>query len=440
LTFRPLLAVATLAVALATDTVAASATGTYSVFSCQGPTGAPNAAIGWTGFASAIPGALFENDCASGGTLFAALPAGANGGRVARWRFDAPPNIRIVRIRAARRTTGLAKSEQASDVGYSLTSDPAPGIIETCDTGEASPCVADLVDPIDKQGLDKTGLEFAVTCNGDETNTCSRAVRVDIASVVLGLADAAAPVVSRVHVVDNGDGTGVARLKFSATDVGAGLYRVVIKVDGKPFSAIPVAGGTCADADPADADPYEFLVAAPCPLAVSNVPVALDVRSLSAGAHTIEFGIEDAAGNAANVFGPIEFPHPNGIVVGGGRAAGGLLHARLHVYFDKSHTQRYTSRYGVRVVTRGILRARNGHGIRGARIDVFHVLSGGRRRLLKTGLKTRAGGKLTLILPLNVDTRRIVFASRAVRPGPVTSSQTLRLTVRRHGHVFQRRR
>jgi hypothetical protein len=246
-------------------------------------------------------------------------------------------------------------------------------------------------------------------------------------------------VVSGVQVVDNGDSTGVAKLKFSATDVGGGLYRVVVKVDGKPFSAVPVAGGTCTDADPADADPYEFLVPAPCPLSVTRVPVALDVRSLSAGAHTIEFGIEDAAGNTANVFGPIEFPHANGIVVGGSRAAGGLLHARLRVYFDKSHTRRYRSKYGVRVVTRGILRARNGHGIRGARIDVFHILSGGRRRLLKTGLKTRAGGKLTLILPLNVDTRRIVFAYRALRPGPVTSSQTLRLTVMRHGHVFRRR-
>src|SRR5439155_951716 len=137
LTLRPPLAAAALAVALVADASPATAAGTYSVFSCQGPKGVPNLAPGWTGFASAIPDAVFGNDCASGGTLYAALPAGANGGRVARWRFEAPPDIRIVRIRAARRTTGLAKSEQATDVGYSLTTDPAPGIIETCDTGQA---------------------------------------------------------------------------------------------------------------------------------------------------------------------------------------------------------------------------------------------------------------------------------------------------------------
>jgi hypothetical protein len=162
------------------------------------------------------------------------------------------------------------------------------------------------------------------------------------------------------------------------------------------------------------------------------------VRSLKPGAHTIEFVMEDAAGNPTTVYGPIEFPHPNGIVIGGGRSAGGLLRARLHVWFDKSHSRRFKSKYGVRVVTRGILRARNGHGIRGARVDVYHVIAHGKRRLLKTGLKTRSGGKLTLILPLNVDTRRIVFAYRAVRPGPVTSSQILRLTVTRNGRVYRK--
>ena len=101
------------------------------------------------------------------------------------------------------------------------------------------------------------------------------------------------------------------------------------------------------------------------------------------------------------------------------------------------HGSRYTSRYGTRVVTRGILRSRDGHGIQGARIDVYHVRKG-KRRLLKTGLKSRARGRLTLILPNNVDTRTIEFAYRALRPGPVTSRQRLRLTVLRNGRVFRR--
>jgi hypothetical protein len=54
-------------------------------------------------------------------------------------------------------------------------------------------------------------------------------------------------------------------------------------------------------------------------------------------------------------------------------------------------------------------------------------------------LKSRAHGQLTLILPLNVDTRTVEFAYRALRPGPITSRQRLRLTVLRNGKVFHRK-
>jgi hypothetical protein len=166
----------------------------------------------------------------------------------------------------------------------------------------------------------------------------------------------------------------------------------VIKVDGKLFRIDPLAGGTCADADPDDADPVEFLVPSPCPFAVSQVPVAVDVRTLSAGSHSIEFGVQDAAGNATSVYGPLEFPRAKGEA----KSLRSLVRPQLRVWFDRNHTHQHTSRYGVRVVTRGLLRARTGHGIRGARIDVYHVLANGQRRLLETGLKTREGGKITL--------------------------------------------
>jgi hypothetical protein len=59
---------------------------------------------------------------------------------------------------------------------------------------------------------------------------------------------------------------------------------------------------------------------------------------------------------------------------------------------------------------------------------------------VKTGLKSRAKGALTLILPNNLDTRAIEYVYRALRPGPVTSSQRLHLTVRRGaGKVYYRK-
>jgi hypothetical protein len=425
---------------------AAADTNTYSVFSCRGPAGAANAAAGWSPFASAIPGAAAGNDCPAGGALYASLPDGANGGRIARWRFVAPAGTRIVRVTATRKTAGLAKSQQPKDVGYSLVADPDPGVLEACDTGETSPCVADLADPLDKQGLDKAAVQFAVTCNGDETNVCPHGVRADFSQIVVGLSDAAAPTVANVKLRDSGDTSGRLRVTADAADVGGGVYRSVLRVDGKDAAFGPIGGADCRDADPANGDAFQFLVPVPCPPSATNVAFVADVRTLEPGAHTVELAVEDAAGNSTTVYGPLEYPRPNGQPSTNGSKTGApsvarLLHARVRAWFVKSGTAAYTSVYGQRVVVRGQLRDRKGRGIQGARIDVYHLLKNGKRkRLGKTGLKTRERGKLTLILPLNVDTRRIEFAYRALRPGKVTSRKILHLTVIRDGVPFARPR
>ena len=88
-------------------------------------------------------------------------------------------------------------------------------------------------------------------------------------------------------------------------------------------------------------------------------------------------------------------------------------------------------RFGRRTVTRGrlVTCGSNPRPIVGARIDVVHVLPGNKRRR-KTGLRSRANGLLTLILPIDLRTRRIEYAYRPdLRSTRVTSRRTLRLTV-----------
>jgi hypothetical protein len=142
------------------------------------------------------------------------------------------------------------------------------------------------------------------------------------------------------------------------------------------------------------------------------------------------------------VFGPVQFPKTNSGVSGASTPAqlANVRNATLKMWFVKArnHGRRYKSKLGQRVVTRGVLLGRDGRGIQGARVDVYHIRKG-KPRLLKTGLKSRSGGKLTLILPLNVDTRRIEFAYRALRPGPITSRQRLSLVVLRKGKVYHRK-
>jgi hypothetical protein len=99
------------------------------------------------------------------------------------------------------------------------------------------------------------------------------------------------------------------------------------------------------------------------------------------------------------------------------------------MFFAANHGKHYTSVVGERVVVRGYLRDKRGRGIRGAEIEVYHYVAG-HRRLLKTGLRSRRYGRVTLILPRNLfgdanGDRRIAFYYRAYVPGAVTSRQNV---------------
>jgi hypothetical protein len=114
---------------------------------------------------------------------------------------------------------------------------------------------------------------------------------------------------------------------------------------------------------------------------------------------------------------------------------------KVKMHFVRNGKTSLSQRYGTRLVTRGTLVTcgSNPRPIVGARIDVVHVI-GGKRQLVKTGLRSRPGGKMTLILPLNLKTRTIEFAYRPdLATRTVSSRSNLRLTVRsnRTGRVLR---
>jgi hypothetical protein len=103
----------------------------------------------------------------------------------------------------------------------------------------------------------------------------------------------------------------------------------------------------------------------------------------------------------------------------------------LTMYFAKNHKRTVTNRYGRRAVVRGRIVNCAGKSIVRARIDVIHVLKNGKKKLIKTGLRSRDGGKLTLILPMNIKTRDLRFEYRGnLLSSKVTSRSTLHVTVR----------
>lgn len=417
----------------------AASADSYTVTSCHDPGGAPNAAAGWVPAHSGD--GLTANTCGvPGGGLSAALvTANPHGDSTANWRFNAPADTRVVRVVAQRATFGLGPSLEPQDISYLMRTDTA--LLESCAPSPTSSCVADLTNPLDKQGLNGSMVEMRVLCTNAGA-TCTRPLAVNATRMYVALEDKLAPVVSKFHVTDDGDSSGKLGVRYDAADRGGGVYRTVTKVDGKVTKATPVGGAPCADVAPGDSDPYQFNVPVPCPAAVKDAAGTVNVKDLPPGPHGVEIAVEDAAGNQAAVLGPVEFPKLNGPTGSGvnGETISSIMHAKVRMWFDRApkHGKRYTSRAGTRVLTRGVLRSSKGHGIQGARIDVYHVLRNGKRRKLKTGLKTRAHGRLTLILPSDVDSRTIEYAFRALRPGPITSRVRLRLKVLKHGRVYYR--
>ena len=104
---------------------------------------------------------------------------------------------------------------------------------------------------------------------------------------------------------------------------------------------------------------------------------------------------------------------------------------KLTMYFSANHKRSLTGRLGKRQVVRGRIVNCKGHSIVRARIDVIHVLKNGKRKLVKTGLRSREQGKLTLILPMNLKTRDLRFEYRGnLLSTKVTSRSTLHIKVR----------
>jgi hypothetical protein len=103
------------------------------------------------------------------------------------------------------------------------------------------------------------------------------------------------------------------------------------------------------------------------------------------------------------------------------------------MYFDRNKKHSLTSVYGTRNVTRGriVTCGSRPKPIVGAKIDVIHIING-KRHLIKTGLKSRPGGKLTLILPLNLTSRNLEYDYRGrLDSSHVTSQITLHLVIKR---------
>lgn len=426
---------------------ASAADGTYTVWACKGPSGSPAPVSGWTAAASLE--ASFSDACTGGGPFALGLNAGAHGGQGSQWAFVAPPGTRISGLNMLRLTQGFAGTANTS-VSYSVVAggsapDNNTKDLERC-VKDGDACQTELTAPVSKPGLDAASVTIGISCGLPAFAICANPVTTtSIAQATVTLKDLAKPAVANNRVVDSGESSGHLRVRFDAADQGGGLYRANTLVDGQPFSTLALGAYPCGDADPSNGDAYEFLHPQPCPASVAGAEVAVDHRQLPPGPHTIQTEVEDASGQTAAVS-VTQFPRVN--LDGGGSGAGSdgggqrdyerLRRATVKAGFvdGKKRSRTLEIKRGERSVIRGRVADRRGRGIVGARVDVYHVTKDGKRRMVKTGLKTRTKGRLTYIVSKKIDTRRIELTFRALRPGPITSRARLSAKVMHKGKPF----
>jgi len=155
-----------------------------------------------------------------------------------------------------------------------------------------------------------------------------------------------------------------------------------------------------------------LVVQRPCPAGATPDPTTRVCVLRVAGRDTVS-GENGRIGN------------PNGPVATCGRLSMRFVRGKRNL------GTRFTSRFGTRTVTRGrlVTCGSNPRPIVRARIDVVHVF--GDKRRIKTGMRSRLDGLLTLILPIDLRTRNIEYSYRPnLNTRRVTSRVTLRLTVK----------
>jgi hypothetical protein len=294
--------------------------GTYTVHTCETPEGTFTGIAGWTNSMSP-PLAGYDSGSSTactGSGAAASLQFGATGlpvssGSWLSWDFVAPNSTVIQSYEIERAfNLGWPVISRVANRAYLMQiwhdDDVNAGLLDfkkPLQAGET--LVQELPSPVSADGVSWSSLHVSLSCWPlvGSLDCGPFPAQVTIARARIGLADASAPggfatggALTRADPV-----RGSAGLSIHAFDAGGGVYRVALAVDGQEVSrqVLDSAGGTCADVEPANDDPYEFATSQPCPLSVDGT-VQLDTTAFDDGQHALSATVEDAAGNATTVF------------------------------------------------------------------------------------------------------------------------------------------
>jgi hypothetical protein len=239
------------------------------------------------------------------------------------------------------------------------------------------------------------------------------------------------------------------RLGLNGADIGGGLFRAMVEIDGADALAIPLGdqSGTCRDLA-TDPSLNGFAAAQPCPLRIDNGSLDIDTTKLPQGQHTVRVLLEDAAGNRTAIFGPVTRTITSSEAIGPGsdpalRGAangdGASDLARLTAHWGRRGSRTLlVSRFGRAHVVRGRLRTADGAPIANAAIDMVSKTTAVDARELakRAGPRTGADGGWRLALPKGVSSRDLTFRYRShVNDTIAAATASVRLRVRAGLHL-----
>jgi hypothetical protein len=399
----------------------AAHSGTYDVWGCRFADGSPAPEAGWEPFQPEF--GRTWNVCSSlGGSLGAALNESAAVPPDAKigWVFTAPAGLTIENYtvyRYARSSGDLQRSRE-----YWLYND-APVFDnqyrfpqETCSIYVNCPERGTPGDPqspanrFEERDRALKQLYLITQCRAPDPAGCppgSPGSYFALYAARLGLSDISPPTFrsapSGSLMIPGAVLSGERTVRFEANDVGGGLARAGIVVDGqlRPEQLVDVTGTTCR---------LPYTAPVPCPLSAGGL-LSLDTAELPNGPHRIQLALTDAGENRT-LSDPVTITTQNG---GRPNGIGASRFVKLSAWANARRGEHSTSRtvaYGRTASIHGRLVAADGTPIREALIDVSAV-------------SRHQGGRVRRLAPLQTD-QRGRFAFRP-RPG---SSRTFTMQYR----------
>ena len=288
-----------------------------------------------------------------------------------------------------------------------------------------------------------TQIQWSAACGGGPGGTCpasgSLSSQYNVYAADIDLVDNTPPTVSSVSgpLVAGGTLTGSQAVSFNAADGQSGVYGGSLLVDGHTVVSqiLNTNGGACESLNVTTDGQRSFEHAQPCESSLS-ASLTLNTNLLTAGQHSLELIVEDAAGNQTIAYnGTITTSGPPSVGVNGsinGRGphiangdpcAGEALELAVN---GKRRPPIIT--YGKPVTVRGVLHCGT-VPIRGARIAVA-TLGGPGSAAIDTSIETALDGSFAYKVPSGPDrTLQFSYTAYSDDPGP-SATATVAIRIR----------